>query len=370
MSKPKYLYIDDENGGAETATLHGFNDIGLIEVERFPLSDYKEFGNLKNELLERLKNNGFQGLLLDLRLDGTGEDRTEFNATSLSQELRSIAARNESLTFPIVLCSTEDKIKQTYDSDKTSHDLFDYKISKSNPSPNWLKLSLKLLSLAEGYSVLNNEINKETIFGVELEKIDERMVEKIETLITKYDFAHFVVKNFFHQTNPLINEKILGARLGIDIVKTDQKDWLKLIETIFEKAKYRGIFSSGWNRWWADEVNNIFFSFSGEKLAFINAEKRVEILKKISGIENLKVAKPLKFCNSSEFWNICEAYKVPIDPLEGFKIFTTSDIKSWQEPKFISLLAILERDGVERGLRPHSSEVERIGYTKELLGIK
>jgi len=73
MSRPKYLYIDDENGESETSTLNGFNDLKVIVVERFPLADFREFSQLKIELISRSNNNQFDGLIIDLRLDGTGE---------------------------------------------------------------------------------------------------------------------------------------------------------------------------------------------------------------------------------------------------------------------------------------------------------
>jgi hypothetical protein len=372
MSIPKYIYIDDENGPSEVSTLHGFNDSKLVEVERFPLSEYREFGALKNALIDRSKSKRFDGIIIDLRLDGSGEDRTEFNATSIAQEIRSVAARGEMPTFPIVLCSTDEKIRHTYNSDKTSHDLFDYKISKSNSSPNWLKLATKLSSLAKGYLWLNEEQRElNSIFDItDLSQIDTRIIEKTEVFSAIYDYAHFVIKDFFHQTNPLINEKVLAARLGIDLKNTPSSSWQKLIDTLFGKAAYTGLFSDGWKRWWADIVSDVFYEVSNEKLAFLKAEERVSILKKVSGIENLIAATPLKFCNSSEFWTICEGFKVPLDPLEGFKISTSTDLKVWQESKYISLLAVLEREGFsDRGIKPHPSELEKIEYTKELLGI-
>lgn len=373
MNNPKYLYIDDENGTSEISTLHGFNDLKLIEVERFPLADFREFGSLKIELVRRSKEGSYDGLILDLRLDGTGADRTEFNATALAQELRSVAARGEILTFPIVLCSTEGKIKDTYSSDKTSHDLFDYKIYKSNPKPNWQKLSSKLYSLASGYKFLNeNKGSLEQIFGLEnLKQLDPRIQERIETFTVIYDYSHFVIKNFFHQTNPLIGERVLAARLGIDLSETPAEDWEKLLESLFKEAKYTGIFSDGWNRWWADKIIEIYAKYTKERLPFVKAIDRVAALKDISGISTLIDAKSLKFCNSTEFWSICEAYKVPIDPLEGFKVMVNAELKPWQESKYISLLAILEREGLtDRGLRPHPSEIENIVYTAELHGIK
>lgn len=370
MEKVKYLYIDDENGTPEISTLNGFNDLKIIEVERFPLSDFREFSNLKIELIRRIKEHSFDGLILDLRLDGSGSDRTEFNATALTSELRSVAARGEILSFPIVLCSTESNIKQTYDTDKTSHDLFDYKINKSNEKPDWEKMSQKLDSLAKGYNWLQLQARtKEDIFGINIKNLDERVVERIDNFSVSYDYTHFVVKHFFHQTNPLINEKILAARLGIDLTRTPVELWYILKNEILSNIKYKGIFSDGWQRWWADGLVTWFEEISGENLAFINAEKRIEILMNKYSLAGLVAAQPLKFCNSTEFWSICEAYKVPIDPLEAFRIFTTVDIKPWEEYKYISLLAILERVGVERGLKPHSSEVENIEYTKELLGI-
>lgn len=372
MNVPKYIYIDDENGPSEVSTLHGFNDSKLIEVERFALSEFREFGLLKNVLINESKNKKFDGIIIDLRLDGSGEDRTEFTATSIVQEIRSVAARGEMPAFPMVLCSTDEKIRHTYNSDKTSHDLFDYKISKSNSHPNWFKLATKLSSLANGYLWLNQAKRElKDVFGVyDISKIDSRIVEKTETFSAIYDYAHFIIKDFFHQTNPLINEKVLAARLGIDLNSTPSESWHRLIGSLFAKATYTGLFSEGWKRWWADAISDIFREISNERLAFLKAEERVSILKKITGIEDLVEAKPLKFCNSSEFWTICEGYKVPLDPLEGFKIFTSSDLKVWQESKYISLLAILEREGFsDRGIKPHPSELEKIEYTKELLGI-
>lgn len=207
-----------------------------------------------------------------------------------------------------------------------------------------------------------------------LEVIDERIAQYLRELSltsVPYDFTHFVIKNFFHQTNPLINERILAARLGVDLVKTPREAWEKLSLSVLDRIKYKGLFAEGWKRWWANDLVDWFKSKSGENLAFINAKSRIEILSEISGLKELVVAEPIEYCTSSEFWTICEGYKVPIDPLEGFKIHTTADLKPWQESKVISLLAILEREGfVDRGIRPHSSELERIQFTKEQLGIK
>lgn len=368
MSEVKYLYIDDENDESIDSLINGFNDLKEIYVERMPISKGLNFSDLKDSILDRIKSNKFQGLLIDLRLDGTGPDHLEYSAISISSELRSIAARNETPSFPIVLCSTIDKIRETYNADKTSQDLFDYTFKKSD-DPNYPKFSRKLLSLVRGYQYLNDGVgNLELIYGrKDLNSLDARIFEKfLDQETVPYDYCHFTIKTLFHCTNPLIKETILASRLGIDIQESNQS-WIKLRDSIFIEAKYKGLFYDGWDRWWSDVIIRIFKDITGEKLSFLNADERVVLLTKNTGIEGLVAAKPIKHNVSSEFWTICEAYKKPLDPLEGFRIQTSMALKPWQEPKYLSLDAILEQVGAEKNLKPHYSEKERIEELKKTL---
>lgn len=163
-----------------------------------------------------------------------------------------------------------------------------------------------------------------------------------------------------------MKDRIVAARLGID-KDASAKNWGVLMQKIFAPAKYSGLFADGWDRWWADSVVNIFKDLTGKRLSFLNAEERVQLLIEKTGITGLVAATPIKHCKSTEFWTICEAYKKPLDPLEGFKIFASSELKPWQESKYLSFDAIVERIGVEKGLRPHPSEKERIEEFKKSL---
>lgn len=366
MSNIKYLYIDDENDSSVESLINGFNDLNQIFVERMQIKKGQEFSDLKNSIIEKIKSKNYQGLLIDLRLDGTGPDRLEYSAISVSSELRSIAARKEIDSFPIVLCSTIEKISETYNADKTSQDLFDYTFKKSS-SPNYPKFSKKLLSLAKGYQKLTtNGFRIEDIFNrQDLNRLDSRIFDSIYDRDTvPYDYAHFTINTLFHRTNPLIKDTILAARLGIDIDASS--GWEKL-KNVFKDSKYSGLFSEGWDRWWADLVESKFKELTGEKLSFLNARNRVELLIANTEIKELIPARPIKHNVSTEYWTICEAYKKPLDPLEGFKIQTTLEVKPWQEPKYLSLDAILEHIGDEKGLKPHHSEHDRINDRKENL---
>ncbi|WP_343539459.1 hypothetical protein [Sphingobacterium thalpophilum] len=327
------------------------------------------FSELERLIISKIKEEKYDGLLIDLRLDGEGPNQLDYSAVSISAELRGVSARGEIPSFPIVLCSTLPKMKETYKSDKTSHDLFDYTFRKSE-NPDYEKFSQKLKALAEGYKGLPfNGADLNQIFGREdLKNLDQRIFERFynQDIIVPYDFAHFAVKTLFHSTNPLIKETMLAARLGINI-NASEPYWKDLLSR-FEDCKFKGLFSRGWNRWWSDLLNIKLRKLSGGKnFSFLKAEERVIILKEAFGIDGIVPAEPIEFNKSSEFWTICEATKHPLDPLEGFKVKLTHELKAWQEPKYISLYAVLERKGIDKGIEPHYSELERIEELKNNL---
>ena len=97
-------------------------------------------------------------------------------------------------------------------------------------------------------------------------------------------------------------------------------------------------------RWWADKVVAIFKEITdGKRLSLLNATERVKILSDLTGLKSLIQAHPMEFNKSANFWTICEAFKTPLDPLEGFKIHATIEPKAWQEDRYISLKAVLEK---------------------------
>lgn len=370
MSKPKYIYIDDENDGSITSLINGFNDTGLITVHLLPIEKNLNFSVLETKIIKKIKDQDFDGLLIDLRLDGGGPNDLEYSAISISSELRAICARNELRSFPIVLCSTWEKIKETYKSDKTSHDLFDYTFRKSE-NPDYMKFSQKLEALAKGYRSLPSDSNEDILKRIfnrsDLNILDQRIFERFynQDIIVPYDFAHFTVKTLFHCINPLIKETVLAARLGVDI-KASGDYWTDFLSK-FKDCRYNGLFSDGWDRWWADLLNKELKKISNRNFSFLKAEERVEVLKNFYKIDGIIAAKPIKHNISSEFWTICEATKLPLDPLEGFKVKLSHELKVWQEPKYISLYAAVERIGLDNGIEPHYTELDRIEELKKSL---
>ena len=150
---------------------------------------------------------------------------------------------------------------------------------------------------------------------------------------------------------------MLASRFGIDIKKSD--DWKKLKE-YFKKAKYTGVFSDGWNRWWMHLVDDIFYTETETYLSYLDANERVELLKKITNLGKLVAAEPIQENNSSRFWTYCMILERPLDPLEGFKINTPTEPKPWQEYSYCSLYSILEQKHKSRGISIHPSDREKL----------
>lgn len=353
-----FLYIDDENDKTTAAIADGLKIKGMLDITSL---EPREFKRQKQYFIEHQE---FDGIILDLRLDGKRLD-IPYNAPALAQELRMMAAERQIKSVPIVLCSTLEKMRATYDIDKTSHDLFDYKFHKQD-SPPWEKFARKISSLSTGYrDIEERKFDLNSIFHRDLNVFDTGIFEKFTGLdkpLPTYDYASLVIKDFFHHPGLLIKERLLASRLGIDIAESGD-NWVKLLESVFRDAEYQGVFCDGWQRWWVDIVLDIFKTNTGKRLAQLNAEERVKLIEAKFGVSGLKVARPIERNVSTRYWTICEYFKRPLDPIEGFKIHTSIEPKSWQENKFISLEAALSK----KGPKPHSSELSRIELIKESL---
>ena len=53
----------------------------------------------------------------------------------------------------------------------------------------------------------------------------------------------------------------------------------------------------------------------------------------------------------------------PLDPIEGFKVYTRNEPKPWQEYEYISLEALLHPYSLqEKNIKPHPSELDGISF--------
>lgn len=368
----KYLYLDDE----DVKQTKDITELLMSECDNLSVvwDEPKSFG----EEIKRLKLENYDGLILDLRLDQKSD--AEYRAFTLAQEIRTRATEGSMKDIPIVVCSTDKKLKKSYNKDSSGQNLFDRKYLKTDDLvENSEKVAKELLSLAEGYASIgkirsefkgNSGQKLEKFLFIkdsEIELLDKDFLEfygKKRGRLPIHEYARFFLHELILRPGLLIDERILRARLGIS---NGSKDYSLLIKFL-EKFQYKGPFGDNWNRWWWPLINNWFKKKTKNNLAFLNSEERKTKISEITEIQNLKAARPLTKNYSSKFWTVCKLYKSPLDPYsDGVVLEEINEPLPWQEKEYISLKAAIDVESKILGLIPEKYEKERIREYKKLV---
>src|SRR5690554_3031290 len=365
MNRYKIFYLDDEKDDLIQPIKRRLEQNGLLEIV---LEKPKNFETELDRLSEILK--GFDALILDLQLDGPqeikeggGNDKFQvrYQAPPLAQTIRTLASERYINDLPIILCSTERKIKDSFSKDFTSHNLFDWTFLKEDIDEMTIN---KIVSLISGYQIISdNKSNFNEILKRNYSEVDERILSRFinEENPPTHEIARVIFKDIVQCTGVLIDEANLAARLGIDSVLSGDS-WDSLLEKHFNSAKYTGVYHQSWSRWWNDIVIDIFEEITNENLASLNAETRVSLLIEHTEFKTLKPATTIELCESNYFWSICEITQKPIDPFEAFKINPKEEPKPWQDYSYVSLFGFLTKPDLvtKKGIKIHPSDTSRL----------
>lgn len=342
----KYLFIDDETGSVTNALLDGFNDKEIVHIIPLELNKGESFEVVCKRTKEEVSNYQYDGVLIDLCLDGSGANSLLFKAQPFVQQIRSWASEGVIPNIPVVLCSTIENF-DVYKKDSASHDLFDYYINKTEA--NFEEESMRMKALADGYHILNgNHVDANNFLGrTDLGKIDDTIIDYLKGA-SAFDVAQRIIKEVIPYPGLLIDQDTVAARMGI--FKNEGKGWGKLREAISNRAMYKGVFASGWERYWSDKVNDFFMSLSeGIPYQVLNAAERVEILEK-AGYDGLETAKPVKMNKSSYFDTSCCYSHRPLDSMEGIPVEDSMSLMPWQENHYVSFYYTAKGDFKEENL--------------------
>lgn len=326
------LYIEDNDPSSITADLENYG----LSVKNHEPADFEV------SLHEAMKYE-VDLLLLDFRLT----DKTAvFDAPTLAQTIRTKNTSNHR-RLPIVLISSEGVISDYY-KDYTSQDLFDFAISKKQLSENLGKYTTRMISLVEGYKLLDECIKEGKSFESLLKipkPIEAKFSPSAKDLlnsekITSCSFmaSTFIINHLVKSSGILIGEDILAARLGVD---KQSPDWEALKEYLSE-YKYDGIYSDAYTRWWSLGLELWWKANFTENSALkrLNAGKRIELLEKKFNLNKLEIAQKIEHSKSDYFWTVCQIKRAPLDPMDGFE--KDKNIMPWEDPLYYSLLAASE----------------------------
>jgi hypothetical protein len=367
-----YLYLDDESieDTQSIADLLKSENKGLKISVANPLTFAKQ--------IQIFKDLDIDGLILDLRLDQikNNNEKAEYRASTLAQEIRTRSAEGLLSSFPIVICSTDSKLKKSYDKAIVGQDLFDVKYLKNEEMiDNSKKVADELVSLANGYRLLNQIKKQKKTVGlpdffllseVEIQLLDQRLVKHFfgtNLQLPLYEYARFILKEMIIKPGVLVDEVTLLGKLG---VSNKSKDLNKLLEKV-SKFKYKGPFHDGWERWWWPLVNHWWYTLNKgiPGLANLNSKDRVEILSKYTGLK-LTEEKPISANYSTKFGTVCQFYRRPLDSFDGLLIDTGFEVLPWQDSSYVSLKAAADPKFRTRHFSISATEKQRLDNYKRL----
>lgn len=350
----KYLYIDDADTEKALGTITGLQKKDILEINH--ILPKGEWNNEIKSIIDDVKD--YNGLILDQRLDqgkSANGEHSHYRGTSVAQEIRVLVKEKQLDDLPIVLLSAEANISGSLDS--TGADLFDHIVSKEHVGSVFEETGNILLGLCEGYHLLSKLDRTKQENGLlmllessesEIKTLDQRFVSKMLSLMSSpsHLISNFIIHNLLKQDGILITEALLAARLGIDLGKS--KHWDRVLE-ILEDCKYTGVFNQGWKRWWMNRVMDWWDGISPDlDLRTLPAEARIKLIREKTGIEDLVPLTTIEYAKSSLFWVICQGTKQPIDTTDGLLIADQDDLFPWQERKYVSYYAALNRDNADQ----------------------
>lgn len=379
----KFTYLDDEPVEAVRPYIRAVQTATVgLEISHFHPQPYPK---QMEALRDRHRQGNLDGLILDLRLDQfpdsqTGAGRADYRAATLAQEIRTRATEGSLPEFPIVLWSTDERLRRSYVNDDTSHDLFDLKALKEQiEQPDGAaRLGTQLLALVDGYRriQLARTQKRGTNRGVLLlgfeeapSFLDERILNHFvgfDAVLPSHEIARFVLRELIDQPGPLIDDAIFAARLGVD--RHRSPDFEKLAQQ-FSPAAYTGVFAGGWRRWWSATVDQTWRSIGGTSPALrsLPAIDRVARLRSHLGLRLLSAPESRESGTSTSFWTVCQASGEPLDPKEGY-LLDRQPQYPWQDRLYVALSSLL--DGTAKAKRMRIDPLESERFTRAVSRLK
>ncbi len=359
-----YIYIDDEDA------INGI--IAGLDNENISISYHKPKVAWNDEMsFFEKEHSNIDGLILDLRLED-GINGIEFKGSTLAQEIRTRQKERKIRSFPIVLFSANSKLEESLD--KTAKDLFDLiqEKGKLDNTDAIINFRNHLLSLSEGYELLCETEAKsiENILGISSGDIrDSRFIATFNEQLglPVHNIAKFVLTEMLNREGLLISEKVLAARLGIDIEKS--ADWKEFLKRVMLSLKYTGVFSDYWTRWWMPLLEKWWNEISpNDYFRSLSAEIRTRIIKETTGLERLFPIEKADKSNSDTFWTVCKGTGVPIDTTDGLILPNQDNLYPWQDKEYVSVFEALEESNKSAWGKVASSEKARLEKLKNIFG--
>lgn len=362
-----YYYIDDEeNARTNVVNLNS----GDLQVHSFIKE--KNWEKQVEFLINKNKENAYSGLLFDWQLqhDDAGIS-SGYDAEALAQQIRRLATENKIQNdIPIILCSAAPNFEEYINKDETGLDLFDKMFFKGDFNGNNVEIiQREFIALSKGYKEISEGTQNvsELLVLDNLDKLDPRfqayLEEKLENKVV-HEIARVLLYYLIFENGLLIDENTLATRIGVDLEKSSKAHWNCLLEML-ESAKYKGVFSNGWNRWWMISITDEWKSwFNQTSLRRTTAAEKITMLKNALDIELVPITKSNNH-RSDFFWTNCKYSGMPIDTIDGLLLSGQENKFPWLDKSYVSVTFAVDPANSKTEVKVSPLEKSRLKKLKE-----
>ena len=371
MSDIRYLCLDDEKLLVSKSIARLQNQAADFKIDSEEPTDFEEQVSI---ITDRHRQGCLDGLLLDLRLDekaAHGKKPVRYTATGLAAQVRSWLStrKQEVVGFPIILWSIEGRLAHAFNADQSNKNLFDLVIYKEDFPKCVARAAEEMTGLVKGYRQISLRLKTVREFAPILNppktlSVDVRIGQQFGNALRSqptHSYAHFILGSIINHPGPLIDERVLCARLGIAFDSPNKARVLKALKA----AAYSGPFSEAWPRWWSQAVDDWWQSLDLESsLTRHLPVDRVAIIRKHLKITALEAATPIDSSYSPYLSTVCVATSRPIDPIDGF-VVAQIDSYPWQSKRYVSRDVALDQASHGFTEKLESFEAERLRTVRE-----
>lgn len=318
-------------------------------------------------LVNRIAERNPDILLVDYRLDENQElfdSINSYRAGALAQHIREQCKDGVvKQDFPIVLISTEKKIKRYFLPERSAKDLFDEWYFKEKIPNEIDRVRRELVGLVNGYeSVRLFREGKQALARLLDLKEQENFVISDNALDLDLDTnspIHELARYFLHKivkpNGLLLSQNELLSRLALPPDDTDYSAvWNSLDQA---GIRYSGIFSDGWRRWWSHRFEPWAFDVLGGSATGIPGDERVRLLNKRLGTDFQPAISRWSKRSHENFSFACTSCGFPSERRNSVTLHET-DLPKFIKPRRICFDCVEADRYISLGLKISSQDKE------------
>lgn len=308
MAEARAIFVDDDESARKDVERLGKYGLDCRTMSPPAPND------LDSELLAPIRDGEVDVVLLDYRLDDMPSEGGL--AVSYRGGMLAAAVRELDPGIPIVLVTTEEKLRSFVDRTPSIRELFDWQLSKG-----WLqrgveerrRIADQLIDLARGFRMIDEAVTRhvdEQLYGAlrDVLALDEGEAEVLDGLLVDVatpKVARWLLDGLLASPGPLLDEGEARVLLGL----TAEAFALGEVQAWAAQARYEGVFSVfSAPRWWEHRL----YARLPAEAVHQGASGRSAAVAAACGLDSLETDR-CTCCGGDEIQRVCSLCRRAVD---------------------------------------------------------